>query len=131
MNLLRETLSILDDDGYSPADITFIGSSDHAYAISWNDFQSISDVDYDAGYGSPEVATDLIIELKDGSWYTREEYDGSEWWRLNKRSPEFINPSRIHTVVWPYRTGWNTIAEMNRDSDIVNLVVTEELETGV
>lgn len=36
------------------------------------------DVNYDAGFGGQEVYG--VIWLKDGTWITREEYDGSEWW---------------------------------------------------
>lgn len=35
-------------------------------------------VDYDDGYGGQELFG--TIWLKDGSWYERAEYDGSEWW---------------------------------------------------
>lgn len=34
--------------------------------------------DYDAGYGSQELYG--TIWYKDGTWSTRGEYDGSEWW---------------------------------------------------
>lgn len=33
---------------------------------------------YDDGYGTQYI--DGIIMLDNGSWYTRNEYDGSEWW---------------------------------------------------
>ena len=33
---------------------------------------------YDAGYGIQEL--DGTIWLEDGTWFTRDEYDGSEWW---------------------------------------------------
>ncbi|MBE6081491.1 MAG: hypothetical protein E7205_02245 [Tissierellaceae bacterium] len=42
-------------------------------------FIELADVIYDDGYGSVEVATDLIIVGKD-FFMIREEYDGSEWW---------------------------------------------------
>ncbi len=34
--------------------------------------------DYDDGYGTQYI--DGIIMFDDNSWYTRNEYDGSEWW---------------------------------------------------
>ena len=38
---------------------------------------------YDAGWGSQKLFG--TIWLQDGSWLTRGEYDGSEWWNHNKR----------------------------------------------
>ena len=34
--------------------------------------------EYDDGYGSQELFGDIV--LSDGSWLSRREYDGSEWW---------------------------------------------------
>jgi hypothetical protein len=48
------------------------------------------DVEYDAGYGSQYL--DGIIWFKDGTWSTRGEYDGSEWWE-HHRMPEI--PERL------------------------------------
>ena len=43
-------------------------------------FRNLIDInkDYDAGYGSQELYG--TIWYKDGTWSTRGEYDGSEWW---------------------------------------------------
>jgi hypothetical protein len=40
------------------------------------------DFEYDAGYGSQNL--DGIVWLEDGTWLSRGEYDGSEWWEFNK-----------------------------------------------
>lgn len=40
------------------------------------------DFEYDGGYGSQHL--DGMIMLSDGSWLSRGEYDGSEWWELHK-----------------------------------------------
>lgn len=40
------------------------------------------DFEYDAGYGGQELFG--IIWFKDGTWSTRGEYDGSEWWEHHK-----------------------------------------------
>lgn len=45
-------------------------------------FLSAIDFDYDDGYGTQEV--DGVIWYKDGTWSTRGEYDGSEWWTFYK-----------------------------------------------
>lgn len=39
------------------------------------------DFNYDAGYGGQELYG--TIWLDDGTWYTRGEYDGSEWWQYH------------------------------------------------
>lgn len=36
---------------------------------------------YDTGYGGQEVFG--TIWLTDGTWFSRGEYDGSEWWQYN------------------------------------------------
>ena len=36
---------------------------------------------YDAGYGGQELFG--IVKYKDGTWATRGEYDGSEWWEYH------------------------------------------------
>ena len=40
------------------------------------------DFEYDAGYGSQELFG--TVWLEDGTWLTRGEYDGSEWWEYHK-----------------------------------------------
>jgi hypothetical protein len=39
------------------------------------------DFNYDSGFGGQELYG--TIWLKDGTWYTRGEYDGSEWWQYH------------------------------------------------
>ena len=40
------------------------------------------DFNYDDGYGSQKLYGN--IWYTDGTWSTREEYDGSEWWQYHK-----------------------------------------------
>ena len=87
MNFLHETLAAIEDAGYGIAKVTFIGGADHKYEIpSWSAFSKIVDIVYDNVYGGQEIAIDLIIELDDGRWLTRGEYDGSEWWELHQNN---------------------------------------------
>jgi chromosome segregation ATPase len=46
------------------------------------EFLNSIDKDYDSGYGSQELFG--TIWYKDGTWSTRGEYDGSEWWQVHK-----------------------------------------------
>lgn len=47
-----------------------------------NTFLSALDFEYDDGYGGQELFG--VVFMNNGSWWTRAEYDGSEWWTHNK-----------------------------------------------
>lgn len=49
------------------------------------------DIEYDAGYGGQELYG--TIWYKDGTWSTRGEYDGSEWWEYHSvpTIPDHLN----------------------------------------
>lgn len=93
VDLIQETKDFMAAFGYTKQDIQWIGGRDFTIPISdfWNSKPQI----YNAGYGSQEVAMDLTIVFKDGSWMEREEYDGSEWW-VHRRCPSM--PLRIESV---------------------------------
>ncbi len=48
----------------------------------YQDFLKQLDFDYDSGYGGQELYG--IIWYEDGTWSSRGEYDGSEWWEYNE-----------------------------------------------
>lgn len=48
----------------------------------WNKFLSYLDFEYDSGYGGQNLFG--IIWYVDGTWSSRGEYDGSEWWDYNQ-----------------------------------------------
>lgn len=48
----------------------------------WNQFISDLDFDYDSGYGSQSLFG--TIWYVDGTWSSRGEYDGSEWWEHHR-----------------------------------------------
>lgn len=50
-------------------------------AEEYTAFLNQLDFDYDAGYGGQELYG--TVWLTDGTWLTRGEYDGSEWWDFN------------------------------------------------
>ncbi|MCD6125153.1 hypothetical protein J7J18_06655 [bacterium] len=79
-NLLKETLEILEQHNKKPEDVKWCGIPGFGYC-SWNEFAAIADVEYDSGYGTAMVATDLVIVGEDW-WLEREEYDGAEWWEF-------------------------------------------------
>lgn len=106
--LIQETKDFMQAHGYSKEDIQWIGGRDFTVPIDcfWKAKPQI----YDAGYGSQEVAMDLVIVFKDGSWLERQEYDGSEWWAY-KRCPSM--PLRIEPVKKFTSTYDSTLARIN------------------
>ena len=87
MNFLDETREAIEKSDHNLEDIMFIGSNDGKYRISWNDFIDIADFDYDNGYGCTEIASNLIVYFKDGTYIFRNDYDGSEWWECAVKKP--------------------------------------------
>ena len=53
-----------------------VGHSEAEYSL----FMQRLNFTYDAGYGSQYLFG--MVWLEDGSWLSRKEYDGSEWWVL-------------------------------------------------
>lgn len=89
INLLQETEEVFYRYGYSWQDIKWIGSHSKNFAhkdveISVQNFVEIArETNYDSGYGSEEICTDLVIVMTDGAWFTRASYDGAEWWEYH------------------------------------------------
>lgn len=48
--------------------------------------ETLKTIDYYEGYGGQELYG--VVTLKDGSYYDRGEYDGSEWWEFHKTPTE-------------------------------------------
>ena len=83
MNLGSETVRALDKMGYTDEDIDWIGTRE--FRIPLTEFFDVAyNTDYNNSYGSAKIPCDLIIKMKDGAWYSRGEYDGSEWWQYNE-----------------------------------------------
>lgn len=76
-NLLKETVEKLKSKGLSPKNVLFV-ANDKAY-MTWDEFASMSNFEYDAGYGGSNIDLSLYI-VGDNWWLERAEYDGSEWW---------------------------------------------------
>lgn len=94
-NLLRETEEALRDNNKSMDDVVWFGSS-RCY-LTRETFMKLSDVEYDSGFGTPEIATDLMV-VGEGWWLVRDEYDGSEWWNYIEipKMPDSEGTSAIH-----------------------------------
>lgn len=118
MNLLEETKEILNENGKKLDDIIWIGSNKHF--VNKETFIKLADVDYDDGYGSPEVATNLLI-VGDNWWLERHEYDGSEWWEfkeiLIKPEKELnlkaLTIEQAEKLNFDVSCGWETLESIN------------------
>lgn len=108
-NLLVETLSVLTRNGKTESDVLWVGSSE--VKISWDNFKKLADVEYNNGFGTQEVASDLLI-VGDGWWLERLEYDGSEWWSFKttpKEPEEFIEVFSLLSS----SLGFETLVQLN------------------
>ncbi len=95
MNLLKETISVITKHNHSESDVLWCGL-DGKY-FSWDQFEKISDVEYDNSFGTNEIPLDLLVVGKNW-WLERHEYDGSEWWEhktLPIRPKESFFPEKI------------------------------------
>lgn len=113
-NLLTETREAIAEEGHSPSDIAFIGSPSSGHACSWAEFEALADIEYQAGFGGAEVATDLVIVFTDGEYLSREESVGSEWWRINRTPTIPTQTQPVHRLVGRC---WPTLADLQNDDD--------------
>ena len=85
-NLLKEVIANLKGTGYTTSDVDWVGISNRKIT-TFSEFEKLAkNIDYDRGFGSQKINPELIIVLKDGSWFERAEYDGSEWFEF-KQNP--------------------------------------------
>lgn len=59
--------------------------------------KQLSQIDYSNGYGCQNLFG--LILMKDGSWYERGEYDGSEWWNY-KHTPAVNDVINYRETCW-------------------------------
>ena len=81
MNLLRETKERLEENGKASKDVKWVGNGSGTQAISWINFAMRANFEYDDGWGSAEIALELVVGGDDW-WLERYEYDGSECWQF-------------------------------------------------
>lgn len=115
-NLLSETRADIAASGPAVGDVVFIGSYDAKYSLTWAEFERLADVEYDSGFGSAEVATDLIIRFSDGKSMWRHEYDGSENWDYEPPATiDYTAPGiRIERLVGRY---WPSLESLHDPSE--------------
>ena len=88
MNLLEETLEILEEYDKTPGDVLWVGTvttlrwrERDPFSYSWEEFKVVADINYDNSFGHNEISSGLLVVGKDW-WLERGEYDGSEWWEF-------------------------------------------------
>lgn len=89
MNLLKETEQALEEYGYLWDDILQIRGDD--LTVSVDRFKLLADVDVGIEEGAPGVAHDLVILMKDGSWFERERHrPGPAFFWVHRECPDRI-----------------------------------------
>lgn len=90
MNLLSETLDVMNENGKKPENVVEVmwldNPNESVYTgCSWEDFaEAARTIDYNNGFGTQEVEESLVVLFDDDSWLERFEYDGSERWNYKK-----------------------------------------------
>jgi len=108
-NLWDETIEFLEHYKLTWDDVQYIAGG--TFQITKENFEEVArKTDYDAGYGSAEVARDLML-VGSNWWSVRAEYDGSEWWRLCKQ-PDVSKLQVIPVTTLARRYG-GTLDDMN------------------
>lgn len=103
-NLLRETISELEDHGKTLDDVLWIGEEPRisyynkevidGYTISKSQFLELANKNYNGGYGIQNVNEHLVV-VGENFWLERHGYDGMDWWEY-KRQP--IQPKKEKVI---------------------------------
>jgi hypothetical protein len=96
INLLHETITILNEHGKPLDDIDWVGSKD--LRIPMVQFLKLADVEYNNGYGGEEVYMGLLVVGNDW-WLERHTYDGSEWWEHKSLPTKPNKTSKVLGIV--------------------------------
>lgn len=131
-NFWEETIETLKENGKTWEDVLRIGTKE-GY-IKKELFKKLAkETNYDNGYGSSEIADDLIIEGK-GFRMIRGEYDGSEWWEFiifsnfigNKelKNIKVLSVRGSNKILGNNYIGWKDLESLNID----NCVEEEEVD---
>lgn len=106
INFGEETRKVLTNYGYTIDDIDWIGN-DRILVSKESFFKQADRFNYDSGFGTAHAPTDIIIFMKDNTWFERKEYDGLEWWiyRSTPKRPSYTYPYQLTefdpNAFWP------------------------------
>lgn len=99
-NLLTETKTLLENNGHTLDDVVWVGCA--SFSIDIEEFKRLANNKYDAGFGSPKVANDLLVVGSDW-WLERHEYDGSELWEYKSLPTKPEAEKTVDKLIGP---GW-------------------------
>lgn len=109
MNLLAETEFNLEVHNKTLNDVEWIGCP--TFEVNKEQFIELANVEYDDGFGAPEVATDLLV-VGSGWWLERHEYDGSEWWEFKEEPKRPAETRKIKALIGGM---WSELEELQSD----------------
>jgi hypothetical protein len=116
-NFLEETIDDIKSSGHAIEDVVFIGSLESGFACrDWAHFAELANFEYDSGFGSQKIATDLIISFSDKSHMWRHEYDGSESWHYTKPI-ELPTETKETKILGGDNYMWKSLEEMNEGDE--------------
>ncbi|WP_416453696.1 hypothetical protein QK912_04845 [Lactococcus lactis] len=116
-NLYDETVTILERYDKTIADIEYIGTLE-TKINTHKALELMKKTNYDDGFGSQEIADNLMIR-GNGFVMTRGEYDGSEWWDYMQTDPSL---PQVESDVKSFEAniGWESLEEINGLEDTKN-----------
>lgn len=115
-NLYDEIEDVLDEHGHSIDEIAWVSLNDSIVPVDVDvdEFlETAKDFDYDPGYGTVAVDTELIVMLECGDWLERSTYDGSEWfdYRSVPTRPEMTSSTDMRRLIrnddYDVQVTWN------------------------
>lgn len=116
VNLWKETIEILENNGKTWEDVQLIFGED--FQVTKENFEVVSKkTEYDNGFGSQKIASDLVI-IGTGFVMNREEYDGSECWKFIPTG--FDIPKNFKEITALGGGYWNTLKEINSEEENQN-----------
>lgn len=98
-NLYEETLRSIDKSNHTTDNVSWVGTADGEYAISWEEYRQISDITYNSGFGVTNIPRDLVVVFSDKNWLERREYDGAEWWEYVSIPQQSSSPNKFTLTI--------------------------------
>lgn len=98
-NLYEETLRSIDKSNHTTDNVSWVGTADGEYAISWEEYRQISDITYDSGFGGTNIPRDLVVVFSDKNWLERRQYDGIEWWEYVSIPQQSSSPNKFTLTI--------------------------------
>lgn len=86
-NLLKETSTILSENGKTLDDIVHIGVRNGSKYVPKDKILEFLNAEYNSWYGGTVINVDLVVRLSDGDILDRWESEGMEGWRYIHLTP--------------------------------------------